>query len=89
MRRGVLKKSLDRVGTPPYATPSMSSPLSPEMLKKGRVCPNSRQCWGASAVRVSARERRGRFPGFLPLAELAAGFTSNRERGDVTHGRQA
>jgi hypothetical protein len=35
MRRAVLKKNLDKGETPPYPTPSMSSPLSPEMLNRG------------------------------------------------------
>ena len=36
MPRGA-KKTLDKVGGRPYATPSMSSPLLPDILKRGAI----------------------------------------------------
>ena len=39
MERPPREKTLDKAESPPYATPSMRSPLSPEMLNRGATVP--------------------------------------------------
>ena len=55
MARPPGEKTLDKLGLPPYATPSMRSPLSPEMLNRGATV----QVWTERGDPLNAGQEEG------------------------------
>ena len=78
MRTAVLKKSLDKLLERPYPTPSMSSPLSPEMLNRG----SSVHAWTERGDSENGREEEGRQEGRFEEEEVSAPGT--RGGGPIT-----
>jgi hypothetical protein len=74
----MLKKSLDKAQEGPYPTPSMSSPLSPEMLNRGF----SVHSWTERGDPANAGEEEGCQEGRLEEEEVSAPGT--RGGGPIT-----
>ena len=74
----MLKKTLDKARAPPYATPSMSSPLSPEMLIGGFFV----HAWTERGDLINGCEEEGCQEGRLEEEEVSAPGT--RGGGPIT-----